>query len=87
VRCGPVGLRRWFSALGRCVLCALYRAWKVIVAAAPALPLATIEIVYTITKSVQQAATALWLVIVILSAALVVPYVLAPHYCPQPTNP
>ncbi len=47
-------LRRWFSALGRCVLCALYRAWRVIVAAAPVSPLATIEIAYAITKSVQQ---------------------------------
>jgi hypothetical protein len=82
-----VGLRRWLSALGRCVLCALYRAWKVIVAAAPASPLATIAIVYTITKSVQQTTTALWLVIATLSTALAVPYVLAPHYCPQPTNP
>lgn len=85
--CGAVGLRRWFSALGRCVLCALYRAWKVIVAAAPASPLATVAIVYAITKSVQQTITALWLVTATLSTALVVPYVLAPHYCPQPTNP
>jgi hypothetical protein len=84
---GPVGLRRWFSALGRCVLCALYRAWKAIVAVMPVSPLATIEIAYTITKSVQQTTTALWLVTATLSTALVVPYVLAPHYCPQPTNP
>jgi hypothetical protein len=53
----------------------------------PVSPLATIEIVYTITKSVQQTTTALWLVIATLSTALAVPYVLAPHYCPQPTNP
>jgi hypothetical protein len=68
-------------------LCGLYRAWRVMVAAATFLPLATVEIVYAITKSVQQTTTALWLVIAILSAALAVPYVLAPHYCPQPTNP
>lgn len=81
-----VGLRRWFSALGRCVLCLLYRVGKVIATVMPVSPLATIGIVYTVTKSGQLTTIAFWLVIAALSAAFGVPYVLAPTYCPQATN-